>query len=358
MPPVTRSAAARKQPYPQKERIQGVISPIYELKAPSLGNLSNHIHPVFRPRNLHPDLLNTEEAILTPVLRLASQFLLARFNLSFWHTLLFSDVREVEDTIVYSYRQFRSFEFTQVLPTLNSAQEARTERALLRLSKCVRIRGLDFDAEQKGGAYTEIVRKELAGITLNGLDILRIAEHAKNNRHGPRLFCTARLALRLVHELAHAAITLTRSPGHYFFPGAIASEEGYELESRLLGGLMVQQKPGICPSPTSRIILKPWPCQCTVAYHVAAEAPLGLRLLRGRSELHSERGDRADSVLPSYVERLFDQSFWDIDVAATGQEALRPWTAGKGFLKGNAAHNEKLRQAYENCRKAATGTAV
>lgn len=182
-------------------------------------------------------------------------------------------------------------------------------------------------------------------------------KHARNNAYALRLWCTARLAQKLVHELAHAAIILKRSPGHYFFPGAVATEEGYELETRLLGGLMVQQKPRICPSPTNRIILKSWPCQGVVAHHVAADAPLGLRLLSGQSELPTQRGDRAESVLPSYLARLFDQSFWKHDIAERGREALRPWTARGGFVKGKAEHDERLRQAYENCRKAATGTA-
>lgn len=351
MAPTTRSAAARKQPYPRRERKSKKANEVcvHPDEVVPLGNLSNPIHPIFRPGNLHQDLVRTPEAVLSPALRLASHLLLARFNLAFWHTLLFSELRVAKD-IIYSSKGFESFEFIEPLSELSDEQEEQTKRALLKYGELVKFRvsrgkSDDGDRAKRSSARTRRLNLDLAMITLDYSEFMDLIKCTKSDDRIGRLWCTVRLAIDLIHEFAHAVCVIERGPAHYFFPGSIASEDGFEMESRLLGGILRLESSSEVSSATNDILLQAWPSQGVVASYISRRSTIGLRLLP-QPKLFSAPGDIAELVPISYLERLFDQSFWESEVAVHGRGALRPPTTGWVTLSVDSQLKAELTDTY------------
>lgn len=311
---------------------------------------------MFRPGNLDVNLIGIDTAILSPVLKLASHFLLARFNLSYWHPLLFSDVHDAKD-IIYSVKRYKCYEYLQTPSELSSAQEERTSQALRQLANRVKIKveSAKNDKPDMCGS-TRRVGNDLSMITLTRQLVMGLVQYAEVDDFERRVWQSARIAFVLIHELAHAVTGLTRGPGHYFFPGSVCAEDGFEVVSRLCGGTPQMASPKLELMAKNNLVLEPWPNQNIIANYTSIGGNLGLRLL-DHAPITTRPGDCVEIILFSYFERLFDQSFWDNEVAELGQEALRPPTTGWFTHKAPKEALENLRQTYKRRREAWAETA-
>lgn len=115
-------------------------------------------------------------------------------------------------------------------------------------------------------------------------------------------------------------------------------------------------KPGKGPLAKDNILLGPWPSRSLAARYVANEMNLGIRLTE-ELPLPFREVDCCEIVPFSYVERLFEQEFWDTEVAQRGRDALRPATIRWADFKAPEEDMKKLKQAYDHRLKAWKETA-
>lgn len=178
------------------------------------------------------------------------------------------------------------------------------------------------------------------------------------------------LASSLVHELAHAATNLRcdqyqRKPHYFLGHTAKTSEEGFEVESKLFGGILIGRgayeysnsyiyPDGRHSEVTWPIVLTNWPDACNTlpAYTVTTVEDLIDTSEMSAEEIEQNKNEVAEAfavwyaakgrekippevivleVLPAYAiqwntdflhwHQMFQDSFWDVKVKTFGREA-------------------------------------
>lgn len=173
--------------------------------------------------------------------------------------------------------------------------------------------------------------------------IARLAEAARLTKQtdDPRYYTLAsfRLGLDVVHELTHAVCGVTRGHGDFYFLGSVVSEDGYEWESQIFGGLVTgaffpeevaSKKQEEFASKPFRADVVAWPNAQHICHYIRDDNPIGLRLSDAEYPYVFQlpvRGDWARQIVSHYdvalIEKMFTQRFWNHDVAERGVQAFR-----------------------------------
>ena len=289
--------------------------------------LSNDVHPIFTPSHFDSSI---DYQLITPALRLASRFLAVEEMLPFWNMLLLGQVKKIEEDHdgrrIYVGPSEDSCEFT---PT----QASDTKTALLLLSLDVtfgRLAHSDSNFADGTSGVTRPLPKSSEWHRFKGsksrivIDLDRIestvAERATLESSIQFLGESLRIALTLFHELCHAARVasfpdkLGRGSRNYILlDGCSSSEEGFEGERCLFGGIITSRRkrhmpnlPFPCDPDTNIPLYISYPYQAII--HTYRENPLCPDIyLREGSELY----DGAAALGPQSVETLFTDMFWD-----------------------------------------------
>lgn len=124
-----------------------------------------------------------------------------------------------------------------------------------------------------------------------------------------------KVALTLLHEIAHAAVwAITARVKEYFFGDEIFAEAGYQLEVCLTGLVPLSEPQPESMEKTPLVVWRPWPCLSYLGDYDLDD------LCSDRSKLEYHRGvDKVDSY---YIKNLFSDSFWEVKVKNDGFKAV------------------------------------
>lgn len=299
--------------------------------SPSLGDLSNPIHPIFDQRNfVDPSI---DYVPLQNSLRLASRFLTAEQLLPFWYTLLCCPIETATTHPLPSP--------SERLARLTDEQKNEVTTRLELLSRCVTFTSEKTHWSRGDTGYTERLlidapspfRGVQTNVSVTGR-VFRMVEQSFSRPYmdnHTRLWLHFLLANLLLHELAHVAVYAAhpRPPTYdpiqaYFLSGARTTEEGMEWEAFVFGGLLYEVPAFLFWKRDravfgSKIVLREWPSPRLVAHYRKSVYPRPFPVKGILPEL-----DRFWLVNPNYLEKLFTTAFWEETLPCVGAIALRP----------------------------------
>jgi len=305
-----------------------------------LGDLDNDIHPIFAKHNFP----GADYSVLEPVLRLASQLLLCKRSLTFWHAIFngkeekIPDLSEKYETEIYEYHRKEG--------PLSARDIAITKLELLRLADMVRF------CRETPSTRREGLGEPLSGLCCSCLDPNRFEERSwgfhgrgsdisysevlyqeliddlKNNRD-ETIKGQFNFAALMVHEVAHAATYLKANRDFEdFFEDTVVAEAGYEWEAFVFGDSLTQFRyydygqSGVDYSAWADagypdVSVSPWP----------SRRAYGFEKIQPPSSLAQEclPADEVRWLIPVwYIQKLFTKQFWDVELERMGDVFLQP----------------------------------
>lgn len=299
--------------------------------SPSLGDLSNPIHPIFGPDSFVDPTIHYLP--LENSLRLASRFLTMEQLLPFWYTLFYGPI----ETATTHPRSSP----TERLARLTEQQKNGVTRRLELLSHCVTFTSERTHWSRGDTGYTERLLMDapppFRGVQTNVSISRRVFRMVERSFSKPdldnhsRLWLHFLLANLLLHELTHAAMYAAhpRPPAYdpiqaYFIPGARTTEEGMEWETYVFGGLLYEVPAFLFWKHErtvlgSKIVLREWPSPRLVAHYRKSIYPRPFPVRGDLPQL-----DRFWLVNPTFLESLFTTAFWEDTLPRVGAAALQP----------------------------------
>ena len=298
---------------------------------PSLGDLSNPIHPIFSPDGFVDPSIHYVP--LENSLRLASRFLTTEELLPFWYTVFHGPI---ETATAYPLPSP-----SERLARLTEQQKNEVTTKLEFLSHCVTFASERTHWSRGDTGYTERLLTDapppFRGVKTNVSISRRVFRMVEQSFSRPymdnhsRLWIHFLLANLLLHELAHAAMYAAhpRPPAYdpiqaYFLPGARTTEEGMEWETSVFGGLLYEVPAFLFRKRErtvlgSKIVLREWPSPRLVAHYRKSIYPRPFPVKGDLPQL-----DRFWLVDPKFLERLFTTAFWEETLPRAGVTVLRP----------------------------------
>lgn len=278
-------------------------------------DLTNPVHPIFRKSNCHGDARKYYDHLL-PAFKLASRYLQTPCLLPFWYTSFFSEVQDIQNPW-YSAGKLKSYEYLNVPRTLTSEQLKETEDVLNWFADYVRFT-VRPTAERQGNTpessffhhrrYNGHGRIFICRPLLRGLrEAIKIGDWAAH------AWSICKLAATLGHELAHAVPHMTRGPHHYYFPGEMASEAGYDFEKRVLGSIIERH-----PHDPALAVLLPWPNTIKLGEYLHHGLMVGVR-----TKPLEACGPNVGILSIWHIARHMREEFWSGEVARFGPDAVR-----------------------------------
>lgn len=291
----------------------------------SICNLENETHPLFRPTNFP----GARYEALRPALQLASLLIDTDCLLDSWHALFFG-----KKETVYDDDSNHHVVFWRRGTQLSAKDRAKTRIKLQTLSHMIRF----FRDKSKAGK-TVAGCMPIEGMSLNSIEDHGIFQHFAGRigysetiyqclcdlfdraSRGEDDFCgwsirkeSYRLAITLVHELAHAAAYAeVGDDTQLVFEDSVIAENGFDWENFVFGGIAKKElSDGI-----GEIDLAPWPCFDIIERYRKKGAP-GLWFPGTPEDVQAHF-----FVWPEYVDQLFTAHFWDVTVAEVGADALK-----------------------------------
>ena len=297
-------------------------------------DLTNPIHAIFRIENFVDPRIDVT-AIMQPALRLASRFITTDQLLPFWHTVFFSEVKPTKPLFYPQTSLSKSYVYTEDHVELTQDQIRRTKKALEDFKDKVVF---DLLPPEWCCSITKVESKNAIPVFLRrGCNKIvkttgGIRSRIRIGSSGYEWVCVSRtagdwewyiralflMAKTLVHELAHAVVLVERGNHRCFFPNSTVAEDGFDWETRVLGGYIINE----VSEKYEGLVCFGWPNPSTVNSYMARGTCMGVR---EESERKTEHGW---DVPFSYCEQFFTTSFWESEVPLRGREAFftRPET--------------------------------
>lgn len=295
-------------------------------------DLNNDIHPIFSAKNFYRDDKYIYRPALTRGLQLLTRLMEA--SLPFWHTVFFGEVVVLRPA---SESEGKCIRFINEVETLTADQKVRTRQSLEQLAERIMF---DLDEDPKGCSSCEIRThndedEERAFISL-GITFYEKVENA--HWDGTDIvkysWLQTQIASTYGHELAHVAVLLARAEGDTrlssFFGDSQVTEEGYEWENRIFGGILREvalpgggngadacyHSDGHPSAMTGMIALEDWPNFPRVASYKSKDWAIDVQ-----GEL-PQVYIRWNTPITYFV-NLLRTSWWETEYAQAGSRALR-----------------------------------
>lgn len=249
----------------------------------SLGDLSKPIHRIFRRSNF--DLQDHEYDLMRPGLQLASRLISPPTPISFWHTIMKRDVREIKYPLHPLGENVVHYEFFDSPATLTAPQVREVEAALIRIADITRF-AVDEDDELSPWCMETCLSED--GSLVSTIKIPRAAfremqkaadKSTNNNDEDYSIVTSFMLARTLVHELAHVVYHLYYGDDEfYYLPGQAVDEVGFTWEDQVFGGLVnykVFYRDNLVPS--YHAVIHPWPNAHMISKYLQTGDRIGIR---------------------------------------------------------------------------------
>lgn len=260
-------------------------------------------------------------------MQLASRYIQTECMLPFWYVLLFGKTAPIERQ--WHARGHDAFEFLDDPATLTYAQTRRTQDALRKLAKRIRFTintGAAGNPSNNCSCTTTRSKNGDARIFLSRRYFREYREAIKRKDNDRYVYLTFFLASTLCHELAHAVRKMVRGDDNFYFAGARVCEEGFEWESRSIGGILGAGENEV---PTHELKdrarlrghLSPWPNLAVVSHYLRKDSWIGVRERFSEDEV--ARGVDVGIIPIAWIERYFRESFWTEQVERKGPVAAR-----------------------------------
>ncbi len=303
-----------------------------ELHNADLGDISNDIHPALN-QTLFKNLSNADYALLSPSLRLVSRFFDEPSLLPYWGALILGERRRLPRKLEAKYGQpMYSFHCVQGGMTVEDVRT--TMEALTNLRGCVTYEFVtmkdetiwgrtDIDLLKSGGGLPGY-KGESVSVFLNIAYLMALRE--TDISISQRLRIQYHIALIFLHELGHAVRIATTeiekdAEGYLilpalepFFEDDRQAECGYACTQALINGSIDAYY--YYPSCERGLLITKWP---TVFSHESEVAKLATIPQRRRPK----RFITSYVVGMEYIQSLFTDEFWEVDVRRFGAAEVR-----------------------------------
>ena len=260
------------------------------------------VHPVFQRWNFK-DISDHEILIIGPAIVLASNIITSPLALQFWHAFLFGRREMVADDagqLFCSFHRVRAGE-------LGDAEKSSIFQALEGLSRVVSIRFADMPYDGATCPMYTTAAGAAGEINLNKA-FLHDAIPSPQRSFTTHLQNYFRLAMTMVHELAHALSIASLGDGReMFFEEQNICEMGHALEAWLVGGTISEDQAG-------RLVVNVLPTQQWFDTHPFG-VPLRAKPLQSSIFWY---------VSGEFVQALFTNDYWNVAIPRTAGRALRP----------------------------------
>jgi len=295
---------------------------VIDLPNASLGDLSNPIHPL---------LFGLQQyAYLQPALRLASKFLDEPCLLPYWHGLIFGTYHHLPNTS----HKFNApcYCFLQRPGPLSMPQLQQVRKAILHAARTTTFEFAEWSSIEAWAICLRTSTPALAPFPGTGSTIrlskafLTILHPATTLSTPQRLRTSLLLANTLAHEFTHAARNARIKPPtppiedfEPFFYDQRRAEVGHAWESVILGGRIFpflnayDSRYGMC--------IEKWPDLDETYMIVRPNLPGWSTIPVSRKP--PKKWSTIYTMPMPFVQSLFTQKFWAVDVRVFGVKALR-----------------------------------
>ena len=297
--------------------------------------LENDIHPLFAEKQFLFDKLHYNA--LLPALQLASLFIDTPEIMDYWYAAFLSTPQEVsyidrEGTYKAIFRKGSPLSkrdvreiracFRAMVPIIRFAPAQNGVRVSYCASNMIKLTqrtplGKNTKLQWNGNGSIIHIGDEALHSVFTTFQAATADPTPKNCQRLSEVYFT--LAKTVLHELAHAVRNARwgESDGKQKpFEDQIISEDGFDWETTVFGGIMMNEKGQSSP------LMLSWPDSCIAACYVTRNSDLAV-MASWDTVLSRLDCGMWWRVSPAWISTLFRKEFWEESVPARGAEALK-----------------------------------